>query len=508
MLITDVFSSIEAYNEVLSHLSQREDVNKVGLGSDNLRHSLDDLFSFEWPKEIDRDYYRPQQVEFLLDQAADLLDRGIRDRAQWADLYEKWLRNALEIRELLAISKIQDDEDRAGLFGIPHDLSSGEKAANDATSAQLQLAVSKLTTLLSAHLNKDAINRLVDDQGILAMLNVCDPLNLRHERIIRRYRDERDGTLEAKIKEFSDRVVGPNLEIEEIAYDAQLAQTQALFDAAKARVEGLQKKEQYDLKDEMFQRNRREIARRVTAAKQLASTIDGGALNFEGRMAPIQQRYENDFREAIAKIQAASVGLADLYGYREPLPTLAAPGGGLRFFDNCLIWVRDAITYLVRFQRLEQAFVASFSLKSLMREKWAVGRDAGILAFALREEQFPARWKQQYVRLRGFTAFMVGKGPTGTWPIVVYPPRTSYIVHRDGQRKNLDQNSAAPCMSGRTRSRDVLQQADVLGALEFFNLAPFGDWQMLLPSNSLEDVAATNIEDIHLDLHLVARVLP
>ena len=43
--------------------------------------------------------YRYQDAECLLDQAADLLDRGIKDRAQWQDLYEKWLRNALEVRD-------------------------------------------------------------------------------------------------------------------------------------------------------------------------------------------------------------------------------------------------------------------------------------------------------------------------------------------------------------------------------------------------------------------------
>jgi hypothetical protein len=60
--------------------------------------------------------FRPEDVESLLDQSADLLDRGLRDRAEWYTLSERAFRVALEIKEFQRLEEITTKEINSGRF--------------------------------------------------------------------------------------------------------------------------------------------------------------------------------------------------------------------------------------------------------------------------------------------------------------------------------------------------------------------------------------------------------
>src|SRR5262249_32354933 len=58
-------------------------------------------------------------VEPLLDQASDLLDRGIKERSQWAELSAKALDAVLELYEFIELDRIHRNEEKEGLYDIP-----------------------------------------------------------------------------------------------------------------------------------------------------------------------------------------------------------------------------------------------------------------------------------------------------------------------------------------------------------------------------------------------------
>jgi hypothetical protein len=492
--LDDKWAGTENYVKAIKDLRAEKDIENLGLGPGFGAHSIDQLVPLAWPERPQEDHYKYQHVEFLLDQSADLLDRGIKDRSQWEDLYEKWFRNALEVKELLAIDQVQRQEEEAGIFEVQYSLSEGEHSAN-----------AKHTEMLKAAC--DILSRLCQNIGRGSGSSTHGPLG---QSII-----ENRATLGAayatenknQIEGISRLLAGAELDVETYTLMAQSNSLLASILSEQERAAGLEAKKKFESDNRTIQKERRNIARALAAVKQHASSIGNGALDYESRMKPIQQRYENDFREALARIQIAARGLVLLYGYKDPLPQ-ASVDNGLHFFDDCLIWVRKSINHLVRFQRLDQSYILSFSLKTLCRDTWLVSRTSGVFRFSLTESDFPEGWNQLYLRLRGMSLCAVGDDAgKGTWEFVIRAPVSSYCFHKDHVRCDLDQKRAASCLAGRVTRRGNSPQPEVIGEIEFFNLSPFGNWEIVTGPKSLEGIGRETLDDVHFDLHLVARVL-
>ena len=68
-------------------------------------------------------------VEPLIDQAADLLDRGLQDRANWDEMSVKMFDLLLELKEFAELDQIHQEEERVGLYSTPAKQSLAEHAA-------------------------------------------------------------------------------------------------------------------------------------------------------------------------------------------------------------------------------------------------------------------------------------------------------------------------------------------------------------------------------------------
>src|SRR5262249_55827854 len=156
--------------------------------------------------------------------------------------------------------------------------------------------------------------------------------------------------------------------------------------------------------------------------------------NYGERMASLQERFERDFRDALARIWAVRDGLKKVYGYDRPLPKnveLLRDGEGEACpgcFDECLMWVRDAIGWLVRFTHAEQEYALPVSLAVLLtRDEWAQGITAGRFSFNIKPEMFDG---QGYVRLRGINLFVEPKtSRRQLWRATIAPPRDGLHLH-------------------------------------------------------------------------------
>ena len=61
----------------------------------------------------------------------------------------------------------------------------------------------------------------------------------------------------------------------------------------------------------------------------------------------------------------AAAGLVKVYGYTTPLP---GDPTDLEYFDDCVLWTRQAIDWLVRFSRREQFMILPVSVRNVVGE--------------------------------------------------------------------------------------------------------------------------------------------
>jgi hypothetical protein len=282
------------------------------------------------------------------------------------------------------------------------------------------------------------------------------------------------------------------------------AQSENINSAAASdtkRVRGLQAKASWDTSNTAFQYQRTQVSRDMEIAKVKAATETAGVLNYGERMRPIRQRADVDFQESLAKLAATAKGLRLLYGYDVELPR----PGGVAFFDDCLLWVRKAINWLVRFRQLEQSFVLPISVRGLTPD-WGQSCHTGQFSFTVLAS---ALAYMRHVRLRGLSVLTVVKrgeeDPASLFQATVVCPRTSTCVHLSGSTETLDQQFVPPCRIGRVTYRGNIREPDVVGSTALYNVSPIGSWQLSINTKSSTGEKLDSLTDIQLDLHLAFR---
>jgi hypothetical protein len=489
----------------LRNAAAQPNLERIGPGLD--KYSIDENVDFEANVNGLDAEFRYQQVEHLLDQAADLLDRGIKDRQLWHELYEQWFTSALAIRELLAVESVQELEEDAGAFKVQPKISAADASAAKDSDAFLQKAAAECDSILVNLLSEGNSNELIEVEAALAVFGLIDSTGRQGIGVPQLYYPTDIGdSLQTKTIRAVRRLARHRHSMDIYAALVSKLQLQASAAANAARLEALRFRSDYDAQDQGFRERRREIEREVTAAKWLATALPGGALNYGTRMTPVRERYVNDFTQAWARLKVAARGLALLFGYIEPLPT--PDQGNRKFFDDCLLWVRRAISYIVQSARLDQQFVVTISTRQLSGANWQSGLTTGVWPFKIRRETLPIADRIKHARLRGASLFVTGDGAVDTWSGEVCVPRSSEIYHKDGAVKALDQSSVPPCLVGRISGRNANRAPELVGTAVWFNASPFGEWEIKLNPQSAEGSSLNTITDVHLELLLSARVLP
>jgi hypothetical protein len=484
------------------------------------RYSIDDAIVVDWPRDRTVSY-RYFQVEHLLDQAADLLDRGLRDRQAWDELFEKWFANAITLRELVDLSTVQKDEEAAYALRQGEFASQAELDAAKARIPILTEAVRHYDVLLQGQLAPAGRGEILVREGALAQFGTIDAAGRQDIRPVGPHfpGDDPNAPMQVRARAATEFVSGRRLEIDYLALMAQNLALQAELAGARALVgspapdrdhpgSGLESKAEYEKKDSEFKRRRRDNERNALTLKLLASVLPGGPLNYQERMEPIQKRYQNDFQHAVDRLYAASEGLEKLYGYEDLLPKRSAEHPEM-FIGECVSWVRRAINFKVQFDQLDEKFILTLSLKALTAQNWSTGRTSGLWSFNLNRDHIPHGRNVFHLRLREIAVYIVGEGGKGTWNIAVKLPGTAESNHIGGARKTVDQSSIPPVLAGAVTGRTAFHSAQPVGSHSHRNTSPLGDnWQVRVDASSLEGIDRSKIDDIQLDLYLSARVLP
>jgi hypothetical protein len=266
--------------------------------------------------------------------------------------------------------------------------------------------------------------------------------------------------------------------------------------------------------------------RKFIGQKQ-ALMVEGGPLDYRGQCTRIGKRIERDFTDAYDRLRIAAEGLELLYGCPKSLIQLLPINqkkdeDAFLSIDGCVQWARDAIRWLVAFSQLDQEFTLIVSLKqSVGQIEW----DRSITS-AAKQGQLHLRFivptnkldNHTYVRLRGMSAFIEGpNSKDDTWSGIISLPKDAFSYHLDdmGSKiiKDVSQIDLPRCYLGRIESRTSPRSPEINGLVSLMNASPlgkdgsqYGEWDIFLDAPiSRGKSYFKDLSDVEVELHLVGR---
>jgi hypothetical protein len=290
-------------------------------------------------------------------------------------------------------------------------------------------------------------------------------------------------------------------------------------EAGRARKQSAMQLANYSLAEISFRGEKGKVARDAMWEKVFQSQADGGVLNPHQKLAALDQAFAADFRDALARLNAANQGMKLLFGYDADLPKEGSTG----YFDNVMQWARQARNWTAHFGQNDQRYTLAVSLKDLAPSQWEAGKAASEWTFGLPDSLFPG---QSHVRLRGLKLQVVG-GKTddaepakakavaqkanpapepprspGFWSARISVPAIAGILDANGSRKELDQKNLPVCFLGSVSDRE----GELAGSGALHNASPLGNgWKLALSAKSTGGTQTTALQDILLFLDVAVR---
>jgi len=479
--------------------------------------AIESQFQFA-AREWDADFNH-RHAQSLLDQAAALLERCAVARSEHDRLHlEKWKLH-VELDRSLRLEQIQERELQAGVHTLPYERAAVESAAENSLETNYGNAEAVLKEL-TEDLVSSGLNQRMTARELSAWVNAY-PLkdaDLRGDDANYSF----DGTRRTKPEHLFEAA---RMEAEEAAREqvhdlaARRCAAMAASDAGRFRRQSLDLQTKWSLAEIGFRQEKLQVERDALWEKVFQAQSPGGLFNYTERIEPLKRHFSNDFREALATLAAAQRGLKDLYDYAPQFPQPGAPG----YFDEVMVWVRNAQTRIAQFSHMDQNYVLAVSVKDLAKSQWATGLSSSQWTFDVPDELFEG---QAHVRLRGLGLAVVGEPevpkkpgpepkappppappkPTGFWWARLSLPPTATVRHLSGTAVELDQKSLPVCYLGRVADRDSFREPETAGGDALHNASPIGkQWKLTLAPKSTDGIPTTSLRDVQLYLHVAVH---
>lgn len=452
--------------------------------------------------------FHPNNIEDLLDQAANLLDRGIKDRAEWDNLSVRLFYLEIELNQFLEFDRIHQQETIQGYYD--------------------QLLDEKLTQLNIETLNRDVLEQIVTvfSDMYKKMWNDEKIGQVQSQKIVLAVSGIKAGTPTPNSSQALGEAAGASNFIEEFNLAIErvynFVQNNTLLnneDQSKLKEKLLKRQVNWEKADREFRMMRTDIDRKYEYIKLLAFKSKDGVLNLRKRLDPLQLRFKNDFNEARVRLQAANSGLETIFGYpaNKRLPEFK---GQIDYFDHCISWVRESINWLIRTSQMDQSFVTTVSLRELLASNANNSLEGviknGRVDFDILEDVFFKEYS--HVRLKGVSIFVRLSDKKkakkdggiadyeGVIQCEINIPQNSYYRHSSQITKDCDQSYIPSLSLNRVASRAFLRQPDIIGTSLFNNLSPIGKWNLFFPQMANRTFfEKINVNDIQLDLFITAK---
>jgi hypothetical protein len=397
----------------------------------------------------------------------------LRDRSEWSEIGDKYFRLALEIHEYAALDAVHVDEEAGGYYDHEWPVRYADYLASNVGHLEIQKFYDSFTA-------EEALKKLHEARMKTAWLGGLPAYIFRGQHFHAFVPQEYGGVLNSVHGHYEHAASVQSAAL----LNEQILQWFLQLEYHKSRKPALYK-----------------IARRFADLKAKAATEPDGLLNYSKRMDAIQLRFKADFRDALARLKAVHVGMYALYNYTVKIPEESS---GASYFEECLLWTRAAIQWIIRFTRRDQSCVFPVSVREVLGpERWNQFLAQREIRFELHQDLFQGMF---FVRLRGLGAVVVEPVKSGKlWQFDVQVPHLGLVRRLDGSDANIDQTSVSNCRSNRVMNRDDRREPDIVGVSVLHNASPLGKWWQIKflgtvpPSSSI----VPPLDDIVLDLHVV-----
>lgn len=433
--------------------------------------------SFVFAQQPGDESFNPFHVEVLLDQSGNILDRAIRERAQYEGVAADYFSVITELVEYTELDRIHREEEAAGIYDVEKVRSRSDLDAEITTRSMNQSCEWNANWYYGNFLDAAGRLRYAGSVQQSAWVSGLVPYYWDGQSWGGYLSNTWNGVSDTSANHYLAAAANTgwaNVWAQEMAVDNERITYKYSAIANSDRIDGLLAKSTWEVKNSSFQRRRTIVARGVLDAKLRAAVDPNGVLNSSRRLPALRKRFELDFRNAIARLKAAEIGLASVYGYRQPLP---ADPMSLDYFDDCLAWTRIASDWMIRFARREQSFVIPVSLSEIIgRKAYQAGRKKRKWLLPITPAMFP---EMTHVRLRGVTVFVDDASPKARlWRLKLTAPLISESHHASGAIEKLDQTSIRPVICSRVGKYDSVRDPDVNGTSTLLNASPLGTWQI------------------------------
>lgn len=420
--------------------------------------------------------FRKWQVEALLSQAADLLDRCLRDRGEYDELLaRKALMEVQRVQDKARIDVAQERLDAGGL-------------EQEAKTLELQMEGEGTSTILADYQSAEEYLQKINAGG----------------------GNEGDSAA------------------------ARVHEIRVALSRTKASRSALQWQRDWANADR-DRRGREQLKIPLDVYSHTGALMDSdGPLNYDRRLSAILARATRDFADAAMRISVAYEGLNEFYafvrngGAEPPIASDQVKALDIYQLDALVNWIRNAQMYLIGFCQLDQGWSLTVSLrkcvgddawkKALAAAKGSAGEIA--LTFTVDEQAFA---DHRFVRTRGVSCFLIldDKGVLpqfrnriSPWRATLAAPRMAKVIQEvfstgDVHAIEVNQSAAPTCVLNRVESRAAPRGPEVAGQVSWMNISPIAAeaevWKLLLQPVSQGSPAAKDLEDCEIELVLLGR---
>lgn len=216
-----------------------------------------------------------------------------------------------------------------------------------------------------------------------------------------------------------------------------------------------------------------EYLRKVVDQKY-AAMQDSGPLDFQARFEDMEIQILEDWYDVQSRLEVVVLGLQRYFGYglnNEP----GLPVAEVRTPGALATWVRSAVSWMVAFMHRDQSLTEIISLRECVgnwdhkvRDLFTDGSCSITFPWNGGEFQHLA-----FVRGIGISGNTVGI-PEVLIQARVRPPSSSFTVTHDGKILPIPDQSLPPCFLGRIESNNSNRIPEVGGTVSIRNFSPLG----------------------------------
>ncbi|MFN3213007.1 MAG: hypothetical protein ACE37M_07880 [Henriciella sp.] len=460
---------------------------------DPIRGALD---AFERDRDRSPPALSPNQFEFHLDEAADLLDRVLANRGTYdalaASSYEQRVRVNHAAARIKTINselknKMYEDEYRR-LYKIWE----AEKSATASIKNQISRLKNYKKKYLTLRMKWDHEAAIAEPANMGGWPLYYLKLNGRKlaEAAIFNRKKGRFSSTEIDAKDYLTRT-GEQRAWRTwmdwvVQHKSSLANLVEALDTQNKRLD-----QAFTAADDAHRKGQATKDNLIAERARNASIIEGSTsgskpLHYEKRLLGLEKRIHFDFGEAIERMKSARTGMLSMLDEVDKLPTNKENDV---FYDNCLLWVRQHISRVNSFLQKDKEARVPISLRALIPEEFPVS-NRKIWWPEIDETHFSG---MKNLRIRAVTAFVVSEESSSG-------PFQIRLTHSPN-----DPNSPGAILLPNITLNSSRESVELLGAKTLRNLNPMVEWKVELlgyVSDQPDTQSMPNVHDVVLEIVL------